>query len=407
MFRSDQFSFVVALRPSWAPVASAHFLRLARQGIFVGSKLRRTNNFVQLGEILDAHVAAAWVNKTLQAEPARALRGGGGRGIASVHNRRATLAFGLPPPAHGAEARAIDRRGTRNFITLHTDGSVLDKSGYIPFAEIVDNASLAQLDALPEGTSFDLVGTHELVTTSFSAKDMLNLLGSSGAVRTSPVLSVRTSTGKLPDPTLRVRCGTTKGNFDIIVHPAWAPIGARRFIDMVNARYFDGSSFFRVLRGFLVQFGLAADPALWRFWDGKGLLKDDTRGGTVGVGSSKTMRFAPPPRIFPRGGLSFAGWGPNSRATNLFIAYKAGVVGESPWETPFGVVTEQGMSVLTRLYSAYGELDMGKIQRGGNAWIKQTGRYEKLDYFTRCKVVPHGEDHDSAQLTSDYHHEMR
>ena len=148
---------------------------------------------------------------------------------------------------------------------------------------------------------------------------------------------------------------------------------------------------------------MAADPALWRVWDGKGLLKDDPRGGAAGTVS--TGKFAPPPLVFPRGGLSFAGWGPNSRATNVFIAYKAGVVGASPWETPFGVVTEQGMRVLTQLYSAYGELDMGKIQQGGNAWIRQTGRYEKLDYFTQCKVVPHGAGRGDA--LPDYHHEMR
>ena len=79
----------------------------------------------------------------------------------------------------------------------------------------------------------------------------------------------------------------------------------------------------------------------------------------------------------------------------------AGVVGRSPWEVPFGVVSEVGMRVIDRLYSGYGELDMGKIQEGGNAWIKQTGRYDKLDYFGSCKVVD-----DLHASHSSTHHEM-
>jgi hypothetical protein len=91
--------------------------------------------------------------------------------------------------------------------------------------------------------------------------------------------------------TIRVTCGTTKGDIDMDIKPKWAPYGAKRFLDMVKSKYFDGSAFFRNLAGFIIQFGLAADPKDWRAQDDKGLLRDD-------------------PKLldhFPRGGISFAG----------------------------------------------------------------------------------------------------
>ena len=52
---------------------------------------------------------------------------------------------------------------------------------------------------------------------------------------------------------------------------------------------------------------------------------------------------------FPKGAISYAGYGKDSRTTQLFFTYGAGVVGGSPWEVPLGVVTE-GYSNLEQLY---------------------------------------------------------
>ena len=73
-----------------------------------------------------------------------------------------------------------------------------------------------------------------------------------------------------------VCCSTTKGEVTIAVHPTWAPLGAARFLDMVIEGFFSTKvGLFRSLKNFLVQFGLAGDPAVHKRFHEKGNLKDD------------------------------------------------------------------------------------------------------------------------------------
>ncbi len=105
------------------------------------------------------------------------------------------------------------------------------------------------------------------------------------------------------------------------MHPAWAPLGARRFLRLVHAGFFNNIPLFRVVPGFLVQFGISLDPDMnSRFAE---QLKDD-----------------PPLGIsFRKGLMAFAGYGVNSRSTQVFIGYEgAAGLGNAPWETPFAEV---------------------------------------------------------------------
>merc|ERR1712125_48233 len=109
-------------------------------------------------------------------------------------------------------------------------------------------------------------------------------------------------------------------------------------MQLVQTRFFDNSPFFRVVKGFLVQFGIAANPQLTKIWQARGPIADDDR-----------ANIPPPP--FKRGYVSFAGSGPNSRTTELFIAYRDSThLGNSPWETPIGFV-RSGMSLVDSLYA--------------------------------------------------------
>src|SRR5213596_3412890 len=79
----------------------------------------------------------------------------------------------------------------------------------------------------------------------------------------------------------RVRLETTKGAIVIAVHRDWAPQGADRFLELVNAGYFDDSRFFRVVKGQWAQFGINKDPTVAREWRGRAIPDDPPKQSNV------------------------------------------------------------------------------------------------------------------------------
>ncbi|HCC57041.1 MAG TPA: peptidylprolyl isomerase, partial [Solibacterales bacterium] len=92
-----------------------------------------------------------------------------------------------------------------------------------------------------------------------------------------------TKTAKKPFPNetapanFRVKFDTTKGPFVVEVHRDWAPIGADRFYTLVRSKFFDGNAFFRVMPGFVVQFGIAADPRVTAQWAGSEIADEPVK----------------------------------------------------------------------------------------------------------------------------------
>src|SRR5262245_66319364 len=64
----------------------------------------------------------------------------------------------------------------------------------------------------------------------------------------------------------KVRFDTTKGVFVVEVTRAWAPHGADRFYNLVKNGFYDNARFFRVISGFMVQFGINGDPGIMANW---------------------------------------------------------------------------------------------------------------------------------------------
>jgi peptidyl-prolyl cis-trans isomerase A (cyclophilin A) len=183
-----------------------------------------------------------------------------------------------------------------------------------------------------------------------------------------------------------VCCNTTKGVLNIEVHPSWAPLGAQRFMNMVEDGFFSTNvALFRALKGFLVQFGLAGDPAVQRKYNSMGTLKDDPSWLPLGPSGRELNGI----KRFQRGYLAYAGGGNNSRGTQLIMAFQdnAFLAGGSPWEVPFGqLIGDESFSTLSQIYTGYGESpEQGKIQNKGNDYLKK--EFPLLDYISQCVVL--------------------
>ncbi|MDH4046261.1 MAG: peptidylprolyl isomerase, partial [Gemmatimonadota bacterium] len=143
----------------------------------------------------------------------------------------------------------------------------------------------------------------------------------------------------------RARFETTQGPFVIEVHRAWAPRGADRFHNLVRAGFFDGSRFFRVVPDFIAQFGIPGDPAVTRVWQDR-TFPDDPEG-------EENLR----------GTVAFAMKGPDDRRTQLYINLRDNARNDGQGFAVIGRVIE-GMAVVDRLYSGYGETSGGGMRAG-------------------------------------------
>jgi peptidyl-prolyl cis-trans isomerase A (cyclophilin A) len=173
--------------------------------------------------------------------------------------------------------------------------------------------------------------------------------------------------------TYKVRFDTSKGPFVIQVHRLWAPHGADRFYNLVKHGFYDNDRFFRVISGFMVQFGINGDPRVSAHWRDANIPDDPVKQ------SNK------------RGMITFATAGPNTRTTQVFINFgdNAGLDGQG--FAPFGQVVS-GMNVVDSLNPEYGEgaprgrgPEQGRLQMEGNAYLMQ--QFKRMDFVKKATIV--------------------
>jgi peptidyl-prolyl cis-trans isomerase A (cyclophilin A) len=174
-----------------------------------------------------------------------------------------------------------------------------------------------------------------------------------GATRVTGNLSNPASFKEQAPPTFKVKVTTPKGDFVLLVNRAWAPIGADRFYNLIRGGFYNDAYFFRIVKGFVTQFGIHSNPAIARAWRAANLADDPVRE------SNK------------RGTLSFATAGPNTRTTQVFINLVDNGRLDGMGFAPFAQVIE-GMDVVDKLYDGYGEApDQTAIQDQGGAYLKK------------------------------------
>jgi peptidyl-prolyl cis-trans isomerase A (cyclophilin A) len=174
-----------------------------------------------------------------------------------------------------------------------------------------------------------------------------------------------------PD-TYKVKFVTTRGDFTVNVTRSWAPIGADRFYTLVEHRFYDSASFFRVVPSFVVQFGISAYPPVSAAWQNANIMDE------------------PVTQTNKRGYLTYAKTSmPNTRSTQIFINLKdnAGLDGQG--FSPFGYVDAQGMKVVDMLYDQYGDSagpDQDQISKQGKSYLDKG--WPKLDSIKTATLVP-------------------
>ena len=174
-------------------------------------------------------------------------------------------------------------------------------------------------------------------------------------------------------PVFHATFETTRGNFVVEVHRDWAPHGADRFYYLVRNGFYDDSRFFRVVPGFMVQFGLSGDPKVSSQW----------RGATIPDDTVKQTNA--------RGFMTYAMAGPGSRTTQVFINFGNNATLDGQGFAPFGQVTE-GLDVVDRLYAEYGDAEprgrgpnQTRIRNEGNAYLDPG--FPLLDKIIRTSVL--------------------
>ncbi|WP_419166592.1 peptidylprolyl isomerase [Candidatus Palauibacter sp.] len=174
--------------------------------------------------------------------------------------------------------------------------------------------------------------------------------------------------------TFRARFETSKGTFVVEAHRAWSPNGVDRFYNLVRNGFFHEVRFFRVIDGFMAQFGINGNPEIQGAWRSANIVDDPVVMGNT------------------RGRVSFAKTGmPDSRSTQLFINFGDNSRLDEMGFSAIGEVVE-GLEVVDALHAGYGEgapngngPSQGRIQEEGNAYLETD--FPQLDYIERAVIA--------------------
>jgi peptidyl-prolyl cis-trans isomerase A (cyclophilin A) len=170
-------------------------------------------------------------------------------------------------------------------------------------------------------------------------------------------------------PAYRARFDTSQGPFVIEVHREWAPLAADRFYNLVKNGFYDETRFFRVVSGFVAQFGLHAEPSVQARWQ------------------TARMKDEPVVQSNTRGRVSFTQESmPGTRFTMVFINYADNSRLDKSGFAAFGEIVS-GMDVVDALYGGYGTdnaPDQRRILRQGNAYLLEN--YPMLDYVKTARI---------------------
>eukprot|EP00798_Chlamydomonas_sp_ICE-L_P026248 gene26248-17348_t len=290
--------FVAEVHPSWSPNGAKRFLGLVKDGFFDNSPLFRVipGFLVQFGISLDYNKNEKWKENILD-DPHPF----------NVDMKKGIMAFA----GYGK-----DSRNTQVWVGYEGCARLGKDPWETPFAEVISGYENTECFYSGYGGSPSQGRMKSREGKNLTASDSIDIKAE----------------------IVTVRCDTTAGPFVAEVHRSWSPHGAARFLYLVEDGFFDNSPLFRVIPGFLVQFGISLNYTKNEEWERN--IFDDPHPANV------TMK---------KGIMAFAGYGKDSRNTQVWVGYEGCTnLGKSPWETPFAQVIS-GYENTKKFYSGYGD----------------------------------------------------
>lgn len=222
--------------------------------------------------------------------------------------------------------------------------------------------------------ALSLAATHQMAAQSPTKRDASVTVPLTTAQRNTTLVNPTSAFWSSRAPaTATVDMETSRGTISIELIRDWAPAGVDRFYNLVRAGYFDDSRFYRVIGGFIAQFGIAGNPVVATLWSRRKIPADPVREHNV------------------RGTLAYAQNTPAGRTTNAFINLRDNPELDTLKFVPIGRVV-LGMDVADSLYKYYGEFpsasaplgDPKRLYGESNTYLDKT--FPELDRIRKVTI---------------------
>ena len=366
VFETTAGDIIMELHPEWSPIGVAHFIDLVERGFYDGAPwFRVIDNWVaQCGISASEAENKAFGEANIQDDPV--VQG----------NTRGYVAYGMTDQPNS--------RSTHIYINF-ADNSRLDAKGFACFAQVVEGMDVADsLYRIPDdvmeksGIDQDKLGTAEgfaQFQQAFPEADYITRAYVSTDYEHGPA-------NVAPETALSyVKLVCSNGDIVLEVHPEWAPLGAARFFELVEADFYAGAPFFRAIDGFMMQTGLAADYTRNIEWQERRICDDPIQ---AGISNTEGM-------------VSFAMAGPNTRTTQFFINFRDNSMLDDQGFSPFARVVE-GKEVVDSVFRTGENPARVNVQgllhqQGGLARVKEL--YPEMDFILSAELL-----HDYAPPAS-------
>ena len=167
---------------------------------------------------------------------------------------------------------------------------------------------------------------------------------------------------------------TSEGTFTVKMRRHWSPAAVDRVWHLMDNDYYAGARIYRVVDGFVAQWGYSGEPLLDSIWRERPVPDEPTVGSNL------------------RGVVSFARAGPETRSTQLFVNLEdnvrldALVSGGVEGYPPVGEI-EEGLDVIDGFYAAYADRtpSQDSIRILGNDYLRRA--YPQLDSIIGTRVT--------------------